>query len=1236
MSQSDDSCAVPGQLPRITSAANELADGNENGYGLLTAREDARTMQPGSSGRYRLSMVASLSGLPVASQHGVCSHLSPRNDANADLCETRQTQELGDDFFALYTSQAEAASPSDCHGGCGVTVSGAGISARTTESNNCAEPVPLSDLEDEGADPDNDVGVESEVRVGRTDGHHAQRSHYMPVTTEDLEEEDVIADSAESAAIAAAPAPDQSTDGLKGEAQPSLGHTCTTSPTCRQCSPEYWPHPHPPPPRSALSHPRQTRVAFHTQRYGAFIKAYLGLSDVEVEQAQRRGRGICMIGVRKAPPSSSHVASSASYATPYSPTSAAAAGNVHLPTFHRHSHHGFGEPVKLQRAFLRHSVLAVEGDAVFSELIDRAEVLYAVEQQRLDAAWKAYAHKAGVAEESVVEAVAPTAAPGAPAQRPLYPQFRKLPRVTEPYLRPNARCIALHYGLPDRETPANGEGSAGIASLQRDGNPNAERRAHAHCTLGESPSVNPYPRASLMAVVCTTRVEEGEEIYVSLESYYRCLDETAWYRRCYSELNKRCGCPDGAAEPRMAVADPAKDDDGTIVGTACQSDLIGDVYTGVKRFLQWPTDLAFYHGVGRRHASNVAEAAFPFTLVDLGPAPELGDNQKGVVASAWLPYATCLLYCGPSVATRKVERLVTERALRGSCATDTSTISTAKDEAQTHEEGNEEDLSFVTDDTYALGLGRHGVCFGQGLTRYINHRYNTSRFGNVELCSVILSVPSEFGTAQRTTKTTTTTTTTATTTTANAAGTEKLRGAGEALAAKSGGASGAPSLTAEERARVVRAVVAKRSRHRGGARRARKETTATVTEVNAAVAVPAPGVEGGSAALSAKPKRRPPRRRAPCLFLEERSFFVTVPFFLVTTDIPPGTPLLAWSYGEDYDAKLERQAVAEGHLVPYADAVLLNKRLAAAATTSTSPTSAAGCRLQRYNGDYRFAVGVGDVVWRRRPLRRLGLPLSFTDFTCGYDVVDDAYVPPPEDDLFVVVQTLRSSVERVLLRPLQRIPLTSRQLGALLREQHRDDYVSPHAPSRTQPSLQEKRRRSGRPPSAKTKRRQKAAFADDLAAHWAVFRLTDIGALAPAPFAATSFCLTPQALSRYEEALRTCVVATTDSVGLLLMDIDYSAVYSAPNSSGEWSDTGAARSITCSPQECATRSAPGGRRGTTATPMIGRGVETETHRMILVNLDDLRYATSLVRTSPERGAAVPALCNGLLWPLYCL
>lgn len=1149
----------------------------------------------------------------------------PRADeTNIDLCDVGQTQDLPDDFFSLYHTQpqpqlqppqsplsATSTSPTEAHG------------------NFLEDAVLPTDAAEDGS--------AGGVRVDRrTDCRHAQQSQYVPTSTDDFEDNEVDdADGADSAATTpvadpatTSPVPLQppSSDAPTAAAKAELDSDAPPQQdTQREYPHAWWPHPHPPPP-TALPLPRQTRRAFHSQRYGAFIKAYLGLSDIEVEQAQRRGRGICMIGVCKAP----------------APTSASAAPLLSAADTRARR---LGEPVRVRRTFLRHSVLAVEGDAVFSELIDRAEVLYAVNQQRLDAAAAAAVAAAGRGA-GATEAASPAscanggnsssgsggnghAGPPHAPRPPPFPQFRRLPRMVEPHLRPNARCIALHYGLPHKTEPPLA--AAKTESADRDGG-------------------NPYPRASLMAVVCTTRLGEGEEIYVSLESYHRCLDEVAWYRRCYGALNRR-------------YADAA--------GSPAAADLVGDLYDGVQRFPDWPTELAYYHGVGRRHASDTAEAAFPFTLVGLGAAPELGEHQKGVVATAWLPYGTCLLYCGPSVATRKVERLVSERALRGGGAA-IAGVGAASDETRNAppcagEVSDDEDLSFVTDDTYALGLGRHGVCFGQGLTRYVNHRYNTSRFGNVELCSVMLSVPSEFAAAG---------VLEATAAAGRASGESPYKGGGAAAAASATASPSSPaactfnpamaSLSAEERARVARAAAAVAAAKQSlGVRRGRplsvKKGAVTVAGggTRARDGAPYAPSEGGGAAavvvaaLSVKGKGRHQRRRVRHIFHEEGSFFVTVPFFLVTSDTAPGTPLLAWTYGEEYDAKLERHAVADGHLVPYADAALLNCRLA-------QPS----CRYQRYSGDYRFAVGLGDVVWRRRPVR-LAFPAGRC---CGCgplrggsivgdgDGVSDVYVPPPEADLFVVVQTGRAGLDRVLLRPLQRVPLTNRQLMSLLREQCLETYVSPHMPAAAAASLPwggvEGRRRGGRPPSEQTKRQraEAAMLSFDWTAHWAVLRLTDTGALAPVPSTsgasagsstspaagvATAAYITPQALARYEEALRTCVVATLDSLALLLMDVDYSAVHrrrgAGTAAAAPGSVTDLLESLAASTPTAATAKLGG---ACSATTSVSTTAAADAHRHIIVNLDDLRHATALVRTSPERAAAVPALCHGLLWPLY--
>ena len=1242
------------------------------------------------------------------------------------LCDTNETQVLLDNFFALYASsdQQQQNAPAALHAarrGHGRTTADADEGEADVAMNpprvvgeQRTDPSVLGGRVDEASSPgsadgeEEEEGDDDEQPVGRTDGHHAQQSQYVPEDGEEEMEdegEEVQLDRQREAMVGPDDddddaAPPEIADGSASSAAapPDPPATATTalpaSPARSDSSavqapvPDFmsssklifWPFAQPPETPTALPTPTQTRAAFHTSRYGAFIKAYLGLSDAAVRQAERRGRGICMIGVRRVPKYGKGVSAA-------SPISYSFGSPRQMPTCKgiptgTESNHPFryvrpsnADPVRTQRVFLRHSVLAVEGDAVFCQLIDRAEMLYAVEQQRLDSAVAAYAarHESQSGDQAAAAAVEEKEEEGkqrksAPAldkdhqrggdrrdkheqhvEAVMYPQFRKLPRVSEPYLRPNARCIALHYGLPDRKSGKTEENSNSNSS---------------------SSGASPFPRATLIAVVSTTRLEENAEIYISLDSYYRCLDEVSWYRRCYRQLNARYGCSTflGASSSSSPTTTPTAtattgvEEISNTGGGNGGGDGDGDIYSGVKRFTAWPAKLAFYHGVGRRHASSAAEAAFPFTLVELGAAPELGEGQKGVVASSWLPYGTCLLYCGPSVATRKVEKLVTtarlgsghahshdspkpteaRRSLKGLESAMTHWSSKGLHDAtqpgdavkpQQYGGEEEEDLSFVVDDTYALGLGRHGVCFGQGLTRYINHRYNTSRFGNVELCSVMLSVPSEFG--------------------AGAAGEDGQRSfvtsafpppppqqqqqqqqqqkdarkAATTLAAAN--LPSDPSLTEEEN-HQIRAIAKKQyGRNSGG---------------------------GGAAAdgHNRGKRRAQHRHRAPRFFLEEKSFFVTVPFFLVTTDIPPGAPLLAWTYGEDYDAKLERQAVADGHVVPYADAVVLNRRLAPPSPCPLPSRTAAPLmrrRFQRYTGDYRFAVGVGDVVWRRRPL----LPPAYyhssansadavaaaVACTCGgasqasrLCTCVERLIPPPEEDLFVVVQTQRGSVERVLLQPLVRVDLTDAALDVLLSEQHLREYVSPHAsyvaflaPARRKEDGDEALKRQLERQTRKGKKKggnrgvggantelqhkqASAIKAPTWSQHWAVFQL---------PMNAVAGAATAVPLTRAEEALRRCVVATMDTVGLLQPDIDYSFVY-APRA-----DTNGSSSSNN------PRSSGGGGGGAAA---VAARATLDATRRIVVNLDDLRYATRLVRTAADRATAVPALMNGLLWPLF--
>jgi hypothetical protein len=74
--------------------------------------------------------------------------------------------------------------------------------------------------------------------------------------------------------------------------------------------------------------------------------------------------------------------------------------------------------------------------------------------------------------------------------------------------------------------------------------------------------------------------------------------------------------------------------------------------------------------------------------------------------------------------------------------------------------------------------------------------------------------------------------------------------------------------------------------------------------------------------------------------------FASVPAFLANTDIERGAPLLAWSYGNDYDHVLERSVVCDGLLLPFRCRSVLQGK--------------------HYEGDYRYAIGMGSIVWRPR------------------------------------------------------------------------------------------------------------------------------------------------------------------------------------------------------------------------------------------------------------------------------
>lgn len=520
-------------------------------------------------------------------------------------------------------------------------------------------------------------------------------------------------------------------------------------------------------------------------------------------------------------------------------------------------------------------------------------------------------------------------------------------------LSPNARCIALHYGFPAEK----------LNNVSEDEQCVRERRKH--------------PFASLIAIVTSGRIEKGTEIVVSMPSYFRCLDELGWYKHRY-----------GRWSPVLPIP-----------------------VDGVKHFKQWPAQLNYYHGVGHRHCSIVPQASYPFTLVELKETPEIGPNQLGLYASAYIPHGTCFIYGGSVATVSQVQHW-----LRGGPSTARSSVSSSEEKKESGEGGEEEDASplreDLSDDTYALGLDNNCMCYGQGLSRYINHRYNLSPFGNVELCSIAI-----------------------------------------------------PMLSF----RYYRSAAGMNDE------RTRRKKSSKNADQASRVQRSARGIQSSTRYLSS----------------EKGGAVVTVPFFITTTDIQPHSQLLSWTYGEEYDAKLERTAVADGEIVPYADAEVLNVRCV------LPPGDSATYRcVQRYWGDYRYALRVGDIVWCRRT--KAGAQ------SC------------PEEDLHIVLEMQRESPEYALLAPLIRRHPTVKEWEQLLDE---EDIPLPSAPIGGV-----KRTLAARKGAARSRKR---------------------GRDASAKYSGIGFYVAPQGSKRYPVQTTAslsdgmAVVAPTSYIGLLLADVDY-------------------------------------------------------------------------------------------------
>lgn len=708
-------------------------------------------------------------------------------------------------------------------------------------------------------------------------------------------------------------------------------------------------------------------------------------------------------------------------------------------------------------------------------------------------------------------------------------------------LKPNARCIILHYGFPCKEEE---EEEITVLCLKESGM-NREKKERARRER------NQFPSASLMAVVTTRSVQQGEEIVVSLPSYYRCMDEPGWYEARYAgRRNVPEEEPDRCEEEKPSVtasdhhsntvadgsgATQTIDVDGATTMVSPQSlspnyhvpssayGCVSDFTKGIKYFSMWPSETRFYHGIGHRHASEFPQASFPFTLLDLKENRAIGPGELGVYASAFIPYGTCFLYGGSVATTEDVALFMAKRRdPRRSICSATSTdppVTTSGDHRPASEyatekhknenSGNTENSSRqskaprtnsakkhlvtgesdkqeipseterlacedLSDDTYALGLDDNTMCYGQGLARYINHRYNLSAFGNVELCSLSIPMISyHYGNERTTSPVVLNRSDSVDAWNSNASQSKKSNNSSSPLlpsaipACSSPTSSGRPSSTKGKGRRRIH----------GLGHNADLPTSSTNSS--------------SLTVMNVKPN------------------MISIPFFMTTTDVAAGAELLAWTYGEEYDARLERVAVADGHLVPYMDAEMLNRRcytcvsgteeentflpptqlactktplnldgimethhVYSAKTTDMShecasgmneyhrsaspyntsfPLGEQGCSFsrkkscsstpsqhffQRYKGDYRYGLRVGDVVWRRGNCRCCQWrqpPHALA--TCATRYVEQYRAGRQDElDLFVVLDTQLEGAEYVLLRRLERRKLSVKELVALLTE----------------------------------------------------------------------------------------------------------------------------------------------------------------------------------------------------------
>ena len=303
----------------------------------------------------------------------------------------------------------------------------------------------------------------------------------------------------------------------------------------------------------------------------------------------------------------------------------------------------------------------------------------------------------------------------------------------------------------------------------------------------------------------TTLAIEGDSVFSNL---VRWVGDASSTNCCVVSL--RCDLPDRPSTLKLIVATSFVDAKEALVlcplsvrrcadEGAWYSDTFGVNLCDHEPLSGWPAGEDYYHGIGESHRREAATCSFPYNLLGIEPCV-LGNGNRRVVASHPIPSSTCFLYGGPVV--------------------------------ECDDENNNPERSLIArEDTYSFSLGPQQYVKGQSVTRYINHKYNFDRFGNIAFSTFVLP-------------------------------------------------------------------------RRG---------------------------------MHSKRRRHP----------ECHECSVTIPFLITIRDVAPGEQLLASTYGDEYDARLERQVFCS------------SKPFCARDMNAFLPADT------HYNGDYQWSIGRNCVVARR-------------------------------------------------------------------------------------------------------------------------------------------------------------------------------------------------------------------------------------------------------------------------------